>query len=225
MRDYYMAYEDRYRKTYETDELWEKDIPTREVLEVIKKYGINKNNQILDLGCGEGRDARYLLSCEYNVLAIDYSISAINKCNLLTNNKYIDNFRQFDLILDNMDNKFDFIYSIAVIHMFLLDSHRDAFYKFIYDHLNDNGISLIIAMGDGNYEYSSDINDAFLEKERVNVNSKNILHVASTSCNIKSINNMIIEIEKNNLEIIEKRIINDLPSFDACEYFVVRKKR
>ena len=36
---------------------------------------VNKNDNILDLGCGEGRDSIYLLDNGYDVLAVDYSIN------------------------------------------------------------------------------------------------------------------------------------------------------
>lgn len=144
--DYYKAYDKRYRKTYEDGYLWEIHKPTKEVINIINKYKINKSDKILDLGCGEGRDALYLLDSGYNVLAVDYSINVISKCNELSNNKYIDKFKQFDIFEDEINTKFDFIYSIAVIHMFIDENHRRKFYKFIYEHLNKDGKALIIAM-------------------------------------------------------------------------------
>ena len=154
-KDYYKAYEERYKESYKNNILWETKEPTNLVLETIKKYNIDFKDKILDLGCGEGRDAINLLNKGYNVFAVDYSKTVINKCNELSNYKFINNFKQFDLLVDNMNDKFKFIYSIAVIHMFLLDSDRNKFYKFIYNHLEDNGYALIISMGDGVKEYKS----------------------------------------------------------------------
>jgi len=139
---------------------------------VIKKYNIKKVNKILDLGCGEGRDAINLLEEGYNLLAIDYSKTVINKCNELTNNKYKNNFKQLDIFEDKLNEKYDFIYSIAVLHMFVSDNHRNLFYQFIKEHLNDNGIVLIITMGDGIEEYSSDISTSFHQTIRKNINNK-----------------------------------------------------
>ena len=103
MDKYYKAYEKRYKQMYELKELWEVSERTPEVINTILKYNINKNDKILELGCGEGRDAFYLLDNGYNLLAVDYSKTVINKCNELTNNKYVNNFRQFDLIEDKLD--------------------------------------------------------------------------------------------------------------------------
>ena len=223
MEEYYKAYEKRYSQVYKTDSIWESNIPTKEVIDVIKKYNIKKDSKILDLGCGEGRDARYLLDNGYDVMAFDYSRSAINKCNELSNNKYINNFKQFDLIVDGCEEMYDFIYSIAVIHMFVLDIHRKKFYDFIYKHLKNDGKCLIIVMGDGKSEYSTDISNAFDNSYRVNINNNKKIMVANTSCRIKNMKNMIKEIEDNKFKIISSEIVSDLPNFSFCECFVVEK--
>lgn len=220
---YYNAYEKRYRKMHEIGELWEVREKTNEVIDVINKYNISLTSKILELGCGEGRDAIYLLDKGYNVLAIDSSKSAIKKCNELSNNKYENFFKEFDIIKDTMMDKFNFIYSVALIHMFVIESDRKKFYDFIYGHLKDDGIALIIAMGDGICEYQSDINDAFNDVERININMGKKVMVANTSCKVRNMRNMTIEINNSNLDIIESKIVYDLPNFKECEYFLVKR--
>lgn len=220
--EYYKAYEKRYQQVYENELLWEIPINTPKVINTLLQYNVEKSSNVLELGCGEGRDAIYLLSEGYNVLAVDYSKTVINKCNLLTQNKYINNFMQFDLIEDKLNKKFDFIYSVAVIHMFVEQDHRDAFYNFIKNHLNPNGIALIIAMGDGEKEFNTDINNAFNDVLRENVNSKEKVLVAQTSCRVKSIMNMRKEIIDNGLDIIEEMVLSDVPGFDKCLSFIVK---
>lgn len=222
--DYYKAYDKRYRQTYENNSLWEIPERTKEIIATLKKYKITKKSNILELGCGEGRDAIYLLDNGYNVLGIDYSFTVIDKCNELTNYKYVNNFKQLDLIENSLNEKFDFIYSVAVIHMFVLDEHRNKFYNFIYDHLKDNGIALIISMGDGVLEINSDLEKAFDDTKRVNINTNKEIMVASTSCRVKKIDEMKKEIQLNNLEILEEKIIDDVPSFNKCMLFIVKKK-
>lgn len=178
----------------------------------------------MELGCGEGRDAIYLLDNGYNVLGVDYSFAVIDKCNELTDYKYVNNFKQLDLIENSLNEKFDFIYSVAVIHMFVLDEHRNKFYNFIYNHLKDNGIALIISMGDGILEINSDLEKAFDDTKRVNINTNKEIMVASTSCRVKKIDEMKKEIQLNNLEILEEKIIDDVLSFDKCMLFIVKKK-
>lgn len=222
--DYYKAYDKRYRQTYENNSLWEIPERTKEIIDTLKKYKITKNSNILELGCGEGRDAIYLLDNGYNVLGVDYSFAVIDKCNELTNYKYVNNFKQLDLIENSLNEKFDFIYSVAVIHMFVLDEHRNKFYNFIYDHLKDNGIALIISMGDGTLEINSDLEKAFDDTKRVNINTNKEIMVASTSCRVKKIDEMKKEIQLNNLKILEEKIIDDVPSFNKCMLFIVKKK-
>lgn len=222
--EYYKAYDKRYKQIYELNLLWEIPKPTKKVMDVIDKFNINKSDKILDLGCGEGRDSIYLLDNGYNVLAVDYSNTVIDKCNQLTNNKYINNFKQFDLIKDKLNDKFKFIYSIAVLHMFVEDSHRNSFYKCIYDHLEEDGIALIICMGDGVKEYKSNIEEVFNDAKRINTNNNVLVNVVSTSCCIKNIDNIKEEIENNNLNIIDISIVDDLPNFDKCICAVVSKK-
>ena len=221
--DYYKAYDKRYKQTYENNSLWEIPERTKEVIDTLKKYKIAKNSNILELGCGEGRDEIYLLDNGYNVLGVDYSFAVIDKCNELTNYKYVNNFKQLDLIENSLNEKFDFIYSVAVIHMFVLDEHRNKFYNFIYDHLKDNGIALIISMGDGTLEINSDLEKAFDDTKRVNINTNKEIMVASTSCRVKKIDEMKKEIQLNNLEILEEKIIVDVPSFNKCMLFIVKK--
>ena len=61
---------------------------------------VSSNAKILELGCGEGRDAIFLLDKNYDVLAIDYSNTVIEKCKELSNYNYNDKFKQFDIIND-----------------------------------------------------------------------------------------------------------------------------
>lgn len=222
--DYYKAYDKRYRQTYENNSLWEIQERTKEIIDTLEKYKITKKSNILELGCGEGRDAIYLLDNGYNVLGVDYSFAVIDKCNELTDYKYVNNFKQLDLIENSLNEKFDFIYSVAVIHMFVLDEHRNKFYNFIYNHLKDNGIALIISMGDGILEINSDLEKAFDDTKRVNINTNKEIMVASTSCRVKKIDEMKKEIQLNNLEILEEKIIDDVLSFDKCMLFIVKKK-
>ena len=78
--NYYKAYEKRYQQVYNNNYLWSSRKPTDEVITTIKNENIKKDAKILEIGCGEGRDAIFLLEKNYNVLAIDYSNTVIEKC-------------------------------------------------------------------------------------------------------------------------------------------------
>lgn len=68
--NYYKAYDKRYKQVYENGMLWTSNENTKDVMDVIEKYHISNKSKILDLGCGEGRDAIYLLNNGYNVLGL-----------------------------------------------------------------------------------------------------------------------------------------------------------
>lgn len=221
--DYYKAYEKRYSQVYENNMLWSAKENTPDVVEIINQYKINKKSKILDLGCGEGRDSICLLDAGYNVMAVDYSSTVIEKCNELSNYKYKKYFKQFDLINDKMNCKFDFIYSIAVLHMFVLDEHRNKFLSFVREHLKNDGISLICVLGDGNREYVSNIDDAFKNIKRTVMNNDTELEIAATSCKIVNWEHLECEILNNGLKIEQKWISTDIPEFENSMCVVVKK--
>ena len=107
-KEYYEAYEDRYKDAYDNNMLWEIKDFSKDVVKVIDDYNITKNNSILEVGCGEGRDTIHLLNMGYhNILGIDYSKILIAKCNELTNNKYVNNFKSLDIMKDKLKGEND----------------------------------------------------------------------------------------------------------------------
>lgn len=223
MEDYYKAYDKRYRQVHEKGNLWASFIPTLEVMDIINKYGINNDSKILEIGCGEGRDSIYLLDHKYNVLGIDYSEEAISKCNEISNNKYLNKFRQFDIIEDKLDEKFDFIYSIAVLHMFVDDIHRKKFLEFVREHLTDNGIAFITVMGDGEEQYCSAKEDAFNDSKRININTDEEENIATTSCRIVDWEYLLDEISVCGLNVKSQWISDRIPDFNLSMCVVVGK--
>ena len=80
MKHYYDAYDLRYQIIHDIGCSWSSNIPTPVVLEMLNKYSIPKYSSILEISCGEGRDAFLLLGEGYNVLATDISSEAIDYC-------------------------------------------------------------------------------------------------------------------------------------------------
>ncbi len=222
--NYYKAYDKRYEQVYKGKMLWSSKEATPDVLSVMTEFKIGKNATILDLGCGEGRDAIYLLENGYNVLALDYSENVIEKCKELSSGKFNDRFKQFDLLVDKLDYKFDFIYSVAVLHMFVLDEHRQSFFDFIYNHLSENGVALICILGDGVQEYSSDIKEAFVNTKRTVLNNSKEVCIATTSCRIVNWENLMNEIDKSKLKLEKQWISEDIPEFTNSMCIVVSQK-
>ncbi len=223
--NYYKAYDKRYEQVYETKMLWSTKKYTPDVINTINKLKIQKEDNILDLGCGEGRDAIYLLSNNYNVTAVDYSKNVINKCNEISNNRFANNFKQFDLIIDKLNMKFDFIYSIAVLHMFVLEKHRNKYFKFLFNHLKNNGKALVCILGDGIQEYSSNIEAAFEDSKRTILNNMTDINVAATTCRVVNWEFLEKEIQKNKFLIEDKWISKDIPEFKKSMCVIVSKEK
>jgi len=53
---YYEAYDQRYRQIHGKDLLWFRQMPSPIVMDILKEFDLSPDNQILEIGCGEGRD-------------------------------------------------------------------------------------------------------------------------------------------------------------------------
>ena len=203
-KKYYEAYDDRYRAVHAKGASWLSDRSTPVVLDTIKKYGVSRTDAILEIGCGEGRDARAVLDGGYGLLATDISEEAVSFCRKRMP-AHESSFQVLDCINGSHEGRYDFIYAVAVLH----------------EHLAEDGIALICTMGDGSEEMQSDISMAFQLQER-NCGSGKVM-VAGTSCRKVSFGTFEKEMDSNHLEIIEKGITSALPDFDALMFAVVRK--
>ena len=217
---YYEAYEERYKTIHQKGYSWSSDVATPIVFETIKKYKIKPDDKILEIGCGEGRDARLLLENGFNLLATDISKEAIYYCQKLMPN-YSNRFQVLNCLNNNHKDKYKFIFAVAVIHMLVLDEDRKLFYKFIHDHLKDGGIALICSMGNGQIEVQSDINSAFNIEKREHPSGE--VEVVATSCRMVSFETIENEIRDANLDIIEEGLTPSMPDFNELMYLVVKK--
>lgn len=216
---YYTAYEERYKTAHQKGVSWASDACTPIVMDVIRRYRIQPEHDLLELGCGEGRDSKVVLENGFRLSATDISEEAISYCrkNLP---RYARSFSVLDFLSDETDACFDFIYAVAVIHMLVPDEDRNGFYRFIRDHLKPDGLALICTMGDGETEMQSDVTKAFEIQERDHESGKML--VAATSCRMVSFGTFAQELAENGLSVTEKGITSSLPEFDKLMYAVVK---
>jgi len=86
--------------------------------EILKKFSL-KN--ILELGCGQGRDSIFFAKNNFNVTALDISENAIRYVENIKHQQNLDNLK---LLIHNLDNplntdqKFDLIYSNLALQFF-----------------------------------------------------------------------------------------------------------
>lgn len=218
-RKYYAAYDERYKTAHAQGVSWSSNVSTPIVMEVIEKYNINHSQRLLEIGCGEGRDSRTVLEHGFQLTATDISSEAIAYCKEKMP-EYENQFSVLDCLSDELDEKFDFLFAIAVVHMLVPDEDRDGFYGFLRSHLTAGGIALICTMGDGEVERQSDIRSAFTLQERDHESGKMI--VAGTSCRMVSWNTFEKELSRNGFTILEKGMTSSLPDFNSLMYAVVR---
>jgi len=220
-RKYYEAYDDRYRQVHSQNLQWFYDEPTPILAQTMADFGITRQNSILELGCGEGRDAYPLLKQGYDLLATDISPEA----NAYARKKwpaFADHFRILDCVAGELPERFDFIYAVAVVHMLVEDADRDGFYTFIRNHLNPGGIGLICTMGDGQMERSSDIRTAFELQDRTHEQTGKQVQIAGTSCRIVNFDTFRAELEHNGLTIVKEGMTSAPPDFSMLMYAVVK---
>lgn len=218
-RKYYAAYDERYKTAHAQGVSWSSNVSTPIVMEVIEKYNINHSQRLLEIGCGEGRDSRTVLEHGFQLTATDISSEAIAYCKEKMP-EYENQFSVLDCLSDELDEKFDFLFAIAVVHMLVPDEDRDGFYGFLRSHLTAGGIALICTMGDGEVERQSDIRSAFTLQERDHESGK--MMVVGTSCRMVSWNTFEKELSRNGFTILEKGMTSSLPDFNSLMYAVVR---
>lgn len=220
-RKYYEAYDERYKTVHRSGYSWSGFERSPIVPETIEKYGLTTENTMLEIGCGEGRDANVLLQHGYDLLATDISPEAISYCQARLP-EYADSFAVLDCINGVHSMRYDFIYAIAVVHMLVENRDRKAFYDFIYHHLNDNGIALVCTMGDGESEMQSDTSKAFELQLRDHPSGEML--VAATSCRMVSFAAFETELKENGFAIIDKGFTEAMPSFNCLMYAVIKRK-
>lgn len=219
MRKYYEAYDERYRRIHELGHTWAFDVPTPVVLETLRELGIDKSEPILELGCGEGRDARRVLEAGYALTASDISEEAIAflKRELP---EFENNFIVLDCINGDHNEKYAFIYAVALLHMLVDDEDRAAFYRFIRIHLKDGGLALVLSMESRGFEIRTDPKEAFELREKEHFSGK--VSVAATSCRTVSAEDFEREIERCGFSVVENGVTEAPPEFDRMLFALIK---
>lgn len=218
---YYAAYDDRYRQIHAQDLQWFHSAPSPIVAETIREFALSPQHKMLEIGCGEGRDAYPLLDQGFDLLATDVSPEAITYCRKNMPDK-ADHFQIFDCITGELAQTFDFIFAIAVVHMLVPDDDRAAFYRFVRSHLSPNGIALIGTMGDGITERRTDIRTAFQLQTRTHQQSGKEVQIAATSCRMVTFPTFENELRQNGLTIVKQGNTAIEPDFPQMMFAIVR---
>lgn len=226
MKEYYKAYENRYKIYHRQTGLpWAGNDASIVLKDILLKYGANPKSKILEIGCGEGQNALYLQQNGFDIYATDVSNEAIKWCKNCAKKKGLsqDKFFVLDILNNNLTEKFDFILAISTVHMLVLKNDRKGFFDFIFNHLNDNGVAIVTSMGDGiQTKNDTDISKAFDLVKRANAVGEFLL--PTTSCKIVDWDTLIQEINNSNLKIKEKYISYSISGFNNSMVVICERK-
>ena len=130
----------QYEKCYDQEEYYWGLEPAPFLRDLLEITGRNPSElKVLDIGCGEGKDAVYMAQQGCNVSAFDITQSGIRKTKLLAEKRGVEiNAFVADINDFEIDEKFDIVYSTGTIQY--LFSHRiEAFFEKIKDMVNVGG--------------------------------------------------------------------------------------
>lgn len=118
-----------YEKWYESDEFYWGTDPADFCDELIALCPPSKEKKVLDIGCGEGKDAVYMAQKGYSVSAFDLTENGIKKTLRLAKEKgveinaYVDDINTFET-----EEKFDIVYSTGTIQ-YLFEKNKKEFFE------------------------------------------------------------------------------------------------
>lgn len=132
-----------YDKRYNTEEYYWGLMPNRICYDIMKILPPIKPYRILDIGCGEGKDAVFFAKCGYMVTAFDISEQGIEKAKRLADyNKVTVNFFKADLFDYRPSTEYDIIFSSGVLH-FTRQTERKELCDSLKMHTASNGINAL----------------------------------------------------------------------------------
>ena len=132
-------YDDRYK---EEEYFWGLQ-PNETCYEIMKLKPPTKPLRVLDIGCGEGKDAVFFAKNGYKVTAFDLSADGIEKGKRLAENNGIHvDFFQADLNDYRLQDNYDIIFSSGVFD-YMKPDLRASIIEHLKEHTNENGQNAI----------------------------------------------------------------------------------
>lgn len=120
----------QYEKMYEGDAYYWGKEPADFLDDLIALKAPGKGIRVLDIGCGEGKDAVYMAAKGYDVTAFDITESGIRKTLRLAAEKGVSlNAFTADINDFQLDGTFDIIYSTGTIQYLFEENKQDFFAK------------------------------------------------------------------------------------------------
>lgn len=139
----YTGVEADYDERYKKEGYYWGLMPNRICYDIMKILPPIKPYRVLDIGCGEGKDAVFFAKCGYDVTAFDISEQGIEKAKKLAEHNQVEiNFFKADILDYRPDTEFDIIFSSGVFH-FLSKEKRNEICSSLKEHTSENGINVL----------------------------------------------------------------------------------
>lgn len=132
-----------YEEKYKNSEYYWGIAPNKMCYEIMKLRPPLKPYRVLDIGCGEGKDAVFLAKNGYIVTAFDVAEAGIEKARELARKNQVEvDFFVADVNEYKANMTFDIIYSSGVLHYISLDK-RKMFFENLKEYTSQNGINAV----------------------------------------------------------------------------------
>lgn len=139
----YTAYTDDlsyYENDYQKEEYFWGVEPNTTCLKTLELIPPSRPLKLLDIGCGEGKDAVFFARCGYDVSAFDISEAGLEKTKRLADKArvHVRTFRA-NIWDYRLDENYDILYSSGVLH-YIKPELRDEIMMNYKSHVNADGI-------------------------------------------------------------------------------------
>ncbi|KZE64744.1 XRE family transcriptional regulator [Paenibacillus jamilae] len=131
-----------YEEEYKTQEYYWGTEPNKVCYQVLQFMPPNKHIKLLDIGCGEGKDAVFFARNGYDVTAFDVSDAGIEKTKRLAEKIGVHvNVFKADILDYRLDTHFDVIFSSGVLHYIKPEFRKEIFENY-KQYTNPNGLHI-----------------------------------------------------------------------------------
>lgn len=133
----------KYEERYKGEAYYWGVEPNHTCYEIMKLKPPVKAYRVLDIGCGEGKDAVFFAKCGYRVSAFDLAESGLEKARDLARLNQVEiDFFQADMNTYEPEGMFDIIFSSGSMH-YIPAKKRKQFMENLKKHTAENGIHAI----------------------------------------------------------------------------------
>lgn len=120
-----------YEKQYKNKSYYWGLVPSKMCLDVLKLMPPTRHIKLLDIGCGEGRNAVFFARNGYDVTAFDISSAGIEKTKRLADKYHVHvNAFRADLLDYRLDNYYDIIFSSGVLHYIKPEIRKEILFNY-----------------------------------------------------------------------------------------------